>query len=722
MKKLFLILFCAFMISSATLVRADEVDVKNAQKVAVSFYYEKVNQFKTVNYNDIAITNSFTEKRNNEAVYYIFNINNNGFVIVSADDAAYPVLGYSFEQPHTTQNSSPGYQYWMNNYAQQIVEIRSKKLVADNETKNLWNRLLTSSPSDLKVSKEKAVEPFLMTTWGQGQYFNKFTPYDPAAPDDNRCPTGCVATSMAAVMFYYRYPENGFASKTYLANNSQYGYGDYGYLSADFENTTYDYDQMLLSYDANSGESATQVSRLMYHAGVSVGMMYGPNGSGTGMDNAINALKVYWKYSTSMQLKERAGTTTSQWLSNMTTNLDDKKPIIYAGRDNSPGGGGHAWLCDGYQGGNYFHFDWGWEGTDNGFYHIDNLNTGNGNYTSDQEAIFNIYPKNSYPTHCSGHKDLTGTSGTFEDGSGKFDYQNNLDCTWLIKAPSNDSILNITLKWHAFDTESGQDIVTVYDGPTTSDPVLGTYSGNSTPPNVTSTGNEMLIRFVTNGSTGHPGWLASYSTASPIYCNFANLTDISGTIDDGSGAKNYRNKTSCLYFIRPTGATRVNFTLTKFDLEKGYDYLTIKDAVSGALLAKLTGTYHVDSLPPKITAQSGQLQILFQSDYANTGSGWTATWDTLGSAGIDENQTFRNFSVFPNPAENILFLSFNIEQNQSFKIHLISSTGSLVYADEINNFTGNFNTTINLENYRRGVYFLQLYSDKGILNRKIVLQ
>ncbi|MCD4678895.1 MAG: C10 family peptidase, partial [Bacteroidales bacterium] len=573
MKKHFLILFSALIISSATLVHADDVSIKNAEKVAVSFFYEKVNQFKTVDYNDINITNSFTENRNNEAVYYIFNINNDGFVIVSAEDAAYPVLAYSFETLHYTQNNSPEFEYWMDNYARQITDMKAKNLKADIEAEKTWSHLLTSSPTELKTAKSKSIAPFITTTWGQGKYYNKFTPYDPQAMDDNHCPTGCVATSMAVVMNYYRYPVNGFASKTYNANNAQWGYGDYGYLSADFENTTYDYDQMLPTYDGNSGESCTQVSRLMYHAGVSVSMMYGPDGSGTGMNDAFQALKVYWKFSTSIQIKERAGTIPSQWLSYLTTNLDDKKPIIYAGRDNSPGGGGHAWICDGYQGTDYFHFDWGWEGSDNGYYYINNLNTSNGNYTDDQEALFNIYPKNSYPTHCTGQKDIIGTSGTIVDGSGKFDYQDNNDCTWLIKPPSNDSIENITLKWHAFDTESGQDIVTVYDGSSISDPVLGTYSGNSIPPEVTSTGTEMLVRFVTNSSNGHPGWLATYSTSGPHYCNFMSLTDVSGTIEDGSGAKNYRNKTSCLYFIQPPGATTIDFTLTKFDTEEGYDYL-----------------------------------------------------------------------------------------------------------------------------------------------------
>lgn len=720
MRKFLVILFTAMLISSASIVRAGEVNMKNAQKVAVGFYYEKGNHFKTINYNDIFISNSFIEKRNNEAVYYIFNINNEGFVIVSADDGAHPVLGYSFERPHSTQNNSPQFDYWMDEYAQQISDIKAQNLEADIEAKQMWDYYLNSSPTDLKVTKEKAINPFLLTQWGQGKYFNKFTPYDPAAMDDDHCPTGCVATAMAAVMYYYRYPESGFGTKTYNANNSQYGYGDYGYLSANFENTIYDYDQMLLTYNNNSGESSTQVSRLMYHAGVSVSMMYGPDGSGTGMDIALSALKVYWKFSTSLQLKERAGTLPSQWLSYMTTNLDDKKPIIYAGRESS--GAGHAWLCDGYQGADYFHFDWGWEGSDNGFYYLNNLNTSNGTYNSEHEALFNIYPKNSYPSYCSGHKDIIGTSGTIEDGSGKYDYQDNSDCTWLIKAPGNDSIYNITLKWHAFDTESGQDIVTVYDGSSTSDPLLGTYSGNSTPPDITSSGTEMLIRFVTNGSVGKPGWMASYSTSGPVYCNINNIFDATGTIDDGSHSKNYQNNTSCLYFIRPTGASQVNFTLTKFDTEKGYDYLTIKDAVSGALLAQLSGKYHVDSLPPTLTAQSGQIQLLFQSDYANTGNGWTATWDTLGPNAIAENDIFKDISIYPNPAENILNLNFNLEQNQSFNINLISSTGSLVYSEEILNFAGNYKTTLDLTHLMRGVYFLQLVSDKGILNRKIVLQ
>jgi len=723
MKKQIFILFFSLIVSSATIVRADDVSIKDAGKVAVGYYYENVNQFKTINYNDIVITDSYTETRNNESVYYVFNINNNGFVIVAADDASYPVLAYSYEKPHYTVNNSPEYAYWMDNYARQIADMKAKNLEADKESEDLWNRLINASSSDLNIKDGKAVEPLLTTTWGQGKYYNKFTPYDPQAMDDNHVPTGCVATSMAVIMYYYRYPESGFGSKTYNANNSQHGYGDYGYLSANFENSVYDYDQMLNTYDGNSGESCTQVSRLMYHAGVSVSMMYGPDGSGTGMTDCFQAFKVYWKYSTSIQLKERAGTTPSQWLSYLTTNLDDKKPIIYAGRDPSPSGGGHAWMCDGYQGTAYFHMDWGWDGSDNGYYYIDALNTGNGHYNDDQEALINIYPKNSYPQHCTSQREILGTSGTIVDGSGKFDYNDDFDCLWLIKPPANDSITEITLNWHSFETESGQDIVTVYDGSSTSDPVLGTYSGNSLPPDVTTTGTEMLVRFQTNSSVGHPGWHATYSTSGPKYCNLPiTETAASGTLDDGSDVKNYKNKTSCLYFIRPTGATKVNFKLTKFDTEEGYDFLTITDPGSGTLLAKLTGKYHVDSLPATITSPSGQLQILFQSDYATTGSGWTATWDTLGPTGIEENDIFLDFSVYPNPAENILHLNFNLEQTQSFNILLISATGRLVYKEEVGSYQGDFKKSIDLSNLTRGIYFLQLVSDQGILNRKIVLQ
>ncbi|MCD4680468.1 MAG: T9SS type A sorting domain-containing protein, partial [Bacteroidales bacterium] len=116
----------------------------------------------------------------------------------------------------------------------------------------------------------------------------------------------------------------------------------------------------------------------------------------------------------------------------------------------------------------------------------------------------------------------------------------------------------------------------------------------------------------------------------------------------------------------------------------------------------------------------GRLQLLFQSDYSGTASGWTATWQE--TSAIEENEIFRDISVYPNPAENILNINFNLQQTQALNISLVSVTGKVVFNEEVGNFVGDFKKTIDLSTFTRGIYFLQLISEQGILNRKIVLQ
>ncbi|HIA37022.1 MAG TPA: hypothetical protein EYN89_09925, partial [Flavobacteriales bacterium] len=140
--------------------------------------------------------------------------------------------------------------------------------------------------------------------------------------------------------------------------------------------------------------------------------------------------------------------------------------------------------------------------------------------------------ENTSAQYCSGTSNLTTASGSFDDGSGINDYNNSTDCSWLIQPTGAAAI---TLSFSAFDTELNYDYVTVYDGTTTSANVLGTFSGNSIPGSVTSTGGDMLVRFTSDATTTAAGWSASYTSTTPTYCSgTSNLTTASGSFDDGS--------------------------------------------------------------------------------------------------------------------------------------------------------------------------------------------
>lgn len=690
---------------------AAKVEKNTAEKVAKNFYFERVNQFYETPYNQITFSGIDIVESNGQVLYYIFNLDKKGFVLISAEDVLYPVLGYSFESHFDKNMDNPAFSDWMAGYEAQIDHALTTKLSATAEIRTLWEHLKTDNVNELKSPKNKGVTPLIKSKWGQGTYYNKFCPADPAANDDGRCPTGCTATAMGQVMYYYRYPSSGFSSKTYSSN--------YGYLSADFGNTTYEYDKMVNQPDVNTGMSGVAISQLLYHCGVGVSMDYGPDGSSAGLNAAASALKIFFLYSNSTSNISRSGTTNSQWKNYLTANLDNNKPIIYAGYPSSGNGSGHAFVCDGYQGTDHFHFNWGWTGSSDGYYYIDNLNPGGLDYSDGNQAVVNIYPKSNYPTHCSGNNVVKSTSGTIQDGSGIWEYEVDANCSWIISAPDNDSVINYKLSFDAFNTESGKDIVTIYDGETISAPVLGTFSGGSVPYGTfTSTGNKVLVTFTSDGSNTADGWQLKYTSTKANYCNIQTLTDASGTISDGSGDKNYSNNSSCLFFIRPTGATRVNLNFTKFDTEAVNDFVVITDPNNGAYLGKFSG----DNLPATITSNTGALQLFFKTDWGLTAGGWEAVYDTLSSAGINEINELESVEIYPNPTQNYLNIELLLENKQNFNIKILAITGQVIYNEVISNASGEINKQLDLSEFNKGIYFLQLINDSGIITRKLILE
>jgi hypothetical protein len=225
------------------------------------------------------------------------------------------------------------------------------------------------------------------------------------------------------------------------------------------------------------------------------------------MSKIATAFKTYFRYANTVSLQYRQFFAYGEWTEKIKADLDAGQPIIYYGDD---GTSGHAWICDGYQGTDMFHMNWGWSGNYNGYFNIDMLNPGGFSPDLNQAAVFGIKPDVSqYPYYCSGLKNVTTYDfGTIEDGSGPVaDYQDNADCSWLIH-PS-DSVQGITLHFTRFNTNPS-DVVNIYDGPTVEDPLLGTFSWAAFPYDVTSTGPNMLVTFTTDGNDHSSGWMANF--------------------------------------------------------------------------------------------------------------------------------------------------------------------------------------------------------------------
>lgn len=228
---------------------------------------------------------------------------------------------------------------------------------------------------------------------------------------------------------------------------------------------------------------------------------------------------------------------------------------------------------------------------------------------------------------CNGTITFTAASGSFTDGSGTANYQNNLDCFWLIKPTGANTI---SLNFPTFNTEANYDTVIVYDGPTTADPVLMQWWGNTLPPTINSTAGALLVEFKSDVSLNYSGWIANYTSSGTAYCNGGTLlTSQSGSLNDGSGANNYGNNQLCYWLIAPPCANNVTLSFSSFNTESGYDGVIVFDGnnTSAPQLLNWSGT----SLPSNVTSSGGEMLVVFVSDYSTRLQGFAASYTSTGS-------------------------------------------------------------------------------------------
>ena len=330
---------------------------------------------------------------------YVFTTGNS-FVLMAADSRVQPVLGYSLNGGFDTEGMPENVREWLQGYDDEIQWAIDNNWRAAPATARQWQDLENGVRGPRATT---VVAPLIQTRWNQNKYYNNLCPVMSGGPGGHAY-TGCTATAMAQIMKYYNYPSKGIGSHSYDWNGQT--------LSADFGSTTYDWDNMADYYEyyvddngsyqwlpTPSSVEIDAVATLMYHCGVSVDMNYTSSGSGASISNAAIALKSYFNYSSTTEYKRKSDFDDTEWDTMVKNELDQSRPLEYAGYDPN-GSGGHAFVCDGYNDADYFHFNWGWAGAYDGYFSLANLDTGannqsgsgNGVYTRNQEAIFGIQP------------------------------------------------------------------------------------------------------------------------------------------------------------------------------------------------------------------------------------------------------------------------------------------------------------------------------------------
>lgn len=321
-----------------------------------------------------------------EPAVYLFTNPDNTMMVVGANDIATPLLAYGLTPGEG--ELPPQFQDWLKGYAADIASADS--IIA---TGKVFPRKIK------KTSRTDVIEPLMTTTWNQGNPYNYYCPEQ----DGNKSVTGCVATAFAQVLKYHEYPQKGKGEGHAWCNNEE--------LTRSLE-VTFRWDKMRDSYPGSTNpERATAVADLMVTCGFSVGMGYSPTGSGAASGNVPAALIENFSYDVTARAYGRDRFTLEDWKDRLITELSENGPVYYSGASNN---GGHAFVCDGYNGKGYFHFNWGWGGYCDGYFKIDDLEPSGqgiggyeGGYNLGQCAIFDVHK----PRRGSKRPDNTLTQG-----------------------------------------------------------------------------------------------------------------------------------------------------------------------------------------------------------------------------------------------------------------------------------------------------------------------
>ncbi|MBO7571901.1 MAG: C10 family peptidase [Bacteroidales bacterium] len=527
---------------------AKHVDVETAQTVARSFMTQNLGVSTRAALSDVTSQTEFTN-------FYIFNTDG-GFVIVSADDIATPILGYSDAGTFDPNNIPVNMYEWLQGYEHDISLGKSNGVSASNEIAVDWNKLRNGEP--VSIRRSRAVNALVQTRWNQGSPYNNLCPYDTG--EGERTVTGCVATAMAQIMKYWNYPTQGNGSVTYTPD----GYAE---QTANFGQTTYDWNNMLNTY-SNSATQAQKnaVATLMYHCGVAVQMSYGVSSTGgsgavtVGPSNgtAEYAMKNYFLYKNTLVGRYRSNYSDTEWKNMLTADLDAGRPVIYTGRGE---GGGHCFICDGYNNNNQFHFNWGWGGYCDGFYAINSLEpgtggigSGNGTYNESQSAIFGIEPNAglfAIPNALTfsglgGSKTFMVRSSTASSQS----WSATSSETWLTITPStgNGSGSNTTVTATASRNNTAVErtaTITITQGSATTSVTVVQPSGIANDPGCFGTDNYDDYFTLESGDM-----VIICGEGFGYYTSGHQITKVKFTTYDGAATSNYTNYTNNSYTIK----------------------------------------------------------------------------------------------------------------------------------------------------------------------------
>lgn len=316
-----------------------------------------------------------------EANYFVFNVGDDqGFVIAAGDDCVPAILGYADRGTFAGDSLPANVKWWLDGYSNAIGRLQA-----------------SGKRAPRRAPMHAAIPALLTCQWNQGSPYNMYCPqfFDTG----ETCVTGCVATAMAQIMYYHRVRSVRSVQADIPGYTCSTNWENYGKMTVQGipKNSPIDWNDMTDTYDNASTDAAKRaVANLMKYCGVSVKMDYSPSASGASSSYVVTALKNYFGYDAGTHYVWRSSYSDDAWDELIYNELANGRPVHYSGQGSE---GGHAFVCDGYDGDGYYHINWGWGGYCDANFLLSDLTPsgfgigGNGGgFNADQGAIIGAKP------------------------------------------------------------------------------------------------------------------------------------------------------------------------------------------------------------------------------------------------------------------------------------------------------------------------------------------
>lgn len=399
--------FCTLTVGT---VKADNVDIQKAKEVGAYFFTQVTGAKNAINADKLQLVHQFDNPTMCVPALYAFNVGEEGYVVVSASDCVEPILAYAPEGRLDWETLNPACRYILECYAKVVADNQNHNVEPLKEVANQWNELVEHTYT---FTPDKGAV-LVKSKWGQGDpdipTYNVFCPQISGKP----CLTGCVATAMASIIHYWKYPEEGGTASNPTAstsfNNNVVRYN----FRVDSNKFIYDSMPNQINY-YSPWSNKRAIGKLMFACGVTVKMGWGLDASGTQSSLVPEGLKKYFRYSDSTTYIERVNrfdyplVSDEEWIAMLHNELDNhSRPVYYSAHDAGGSGrdaGGHAFVIAGTSNSdqNKFYVRWGWDGGSDGFYTLapmssmENTNPQNPTYgyqfRNGHAMVYRIYPK-----------------------------------------------------------------------------------------------------------------------------------------------------------------------------------------------------------------------------------------------------------------------------------------------------------------------------------------